>query len=149
MLRQPENTATTKSSRRPSPLVSGSPYHVKTWHPAFGGSVSPRRGWGAGGGRAHARIPSSGSLSHVWVSIATCFFFPLFFLFHIFVVVFVSAPASTSIFLYLSLTSTSRCLLYLSSCSVRLSSSVSAKNHRPVQSLQHLKDFPGGLPPQY
>jgi hypothetical protein len=42
---------------------------------------------------------------------------------------------STSIrSLSLSLTSTSRCLLYLSIFSVRISSSVSAKKQRPVQS---------------
>ena len=52
---------------------------------------------GAGGGRAHARIPILGALSHVWISIVICFFFPLVLLFHIFVVVFVSAPASISI----------------------------------------------------
>jgi predicted neutral ceramidase superfamily lipid hydrolase len=62
------------------------------------------------------------------------FFFPAFFLFQIFVVVFVSPPASTSKVLYLSLTSTSRCLLSLSIFSVRISSSVSAKKQRPVQS---------------
>ena len=78
---------------------------------------------------------SARPLSHVWVSIATCFFCPLVFLFHILVVVFVSAPASTSIrSLPLSLTSTSRYLLYLSSFSVHLSSSVCAKKQRPVQS---------------
>jgi hypothetical protein len=139
MLAQPEKAAAAKSSRKPSSLVSGSPYHVSSCYPASGGSVSPRRGWVlGGGGSSPCENPNPrGPLSRVWVSIATCFFFPLFFLFHIFVVVFVSVPASTSIrslSLSLSLTSTSRCLLYLSIFSVRISSSVSAKKQRPVQS---------------
>jgi hypothetical protein len=50
----------------------------------------------------------------VWVSIFLLFFFLLFFLFRIFVVVFVSAPASASICSFSlclsSHTATSRCL---------------------------------------
>ena len=58
-----------------------------------------RLGVGLGGGSSPCEnLNPRGPLSHVvWVSIATWFFFPLFFLFHIFVVVFVFAPASTSI----------------------------------------------------
>ena len=37
-----------------------------------------------------------GPLSNEWVAIALVFFFRLFFVFHIFVVVFVSAPASSA-----------------------------------------------------
>jgi hypothetical protein len=135
MLAQPDKAAAAKSSRKPSSLVSGSPYHVSARYPASSGSVSPRRGWVWGGSSPCENPNPRGPLSRVWVSIATCFFFPLFFLFHIFAVVFVSPPASTSIrSLSLSLTSTSRCPLYLSIFSVRISSSVSAKKQRPVQS---------------
>ena len=53
---------------------------------------------GIGGGSSPCENPNPRApLSHVGVSIAACLFFPLFFLFHIFVVVFVCAPASTSI----------------------------------------------------
>jgi O-antigen/teichoic acid export membrane protein len=91
---------------------------------------------GIGGGSSPCEHPNPrGPLSRVWVSIATCFFFPLFFLFHIFVVVFVFPPASTSIrSLYLSLSLIPLDASYISIFSGRISSSVSAKKTRPVQS---------------
>ena len=139
MLRQPEKMAAAKSSRRPSPLVSGSPYHVKVLATLHRVVRYPPAEVGGGGGSSTCENPhSQGPLSHVWVSIVTCFFFPLFSILHIFVVVFVSAPASTSIralSLCLSLTSTSRCLVYLSSFWVRLSSSISANQAKTCAKL--------------
>ena len=122
---------------------------TRFWQPLPCKHLLPCIGWfdilplrlGVGGGSSPCENPHPrGPLSHVWVSIVTCFFFPLFFLFHIFVVVFVSAPASTSIralslSLSLSLTSTSRCLVYLSSFWVRLSSSISANKAKTCAKL--------------
>jgi hypothetical protein len=66
------------------PFVSGRPHHY---------SICSRSS-----GRSRMFNPSlRGPMSHVWVSIALLFFFLLFFFFRIFLVVFVSAPASASI----------------------------------------------------
>ena len=79
---------------------------ARFWQPLPCKHLLPCIGWfdilplrlGVGGGSSPCENPHPrGPLSHVGVSIVTCFFFPLFFLFHILVVVYVSAPASTLI----------------------------------------------------
>jgi hypothetical protein len=132
----PEKAAATQSSRKPSPVVSGSPYHYSSCYRSSGRSrmFKLRLGWNRGF-EPIRESPSSVPLSHVWVSIAVLFFFVLCFLFRIFVVVFVSSPASASI-CSLSLLSLLPLdvSVYLSICPVRLPSNVSAKKKRQVES---------------
>jgi hypothetical protein len=93
----PEKAAATRSSRK-SPLVSGSPCLDNTCCRSSGRSRMFKLGFGLGSGFGPLQeSPLRRPLSHVWVSIAHYCFFLLFFLFCIFVVVFVSAPASASI----------------------------------------------------
>ena len=120
---------------------------TRFWQPLPCKHLLPCIGWfdilplrlGVGGGSSPCENPHPrGPLSHVWVSIVTCFFFPLFFLFHIFVVVFVSAPASTSIralSLSLSLSLLPLDVLYISLVSGCVSPRVSLQTgQRPAQS---------------
>jgi hypothetical protein len=131
MLAQPEKAAAAKSSRKPSSLVSGSPYHVSTCYPASGGSVSPRRGWGLGGVEPMRESQSSGPSEPRVGLDCHLFVLSLIFLFHIFVVVFVSPPASTSIrSLYLSLSLLPLDVSYISLFSLCVSPRMSLQKSR-------------------
>ena len=145
----PEKAAAAQSLRKPSPFVSGSPFHYNTCYRSSGRSRMFKLRLGLGF-QTYARIPLLGAL---WTRVGLDRFVSSSS--------FSSSSASSSSSLCLRLhpprygLSLSLSLLplevsvYLSIFSARLPSNVLAIRQRQVQSCQHTKDFPGGPPTQY